>query len=280
MAWAYEGVQCYVAKKKITNHKPLYRSWNGSDHFYTTSKKEYDGLPKKYKREGIACYVASKKLADHTALYRLYRGKGDDHFYTTSVAERIRAVNVHKYNLEGTIGYVAKAKDAKHVPLYRAYNPKISDHFYTTNVKEIDNNGPSLSSNQLKTKVRAQLKGYMKGCRIYTADNRYFCPTEKVAKELIDAAKVDQKTYIKEIFDCDDFAHLLKSEFIMDCYDSGRRSMPYAMGIVWGNKPPHAMNVIVLGDGKKFHVRIIEPQSGKIYKANAKKLKEMYLMVF
>ena len=279
MAWAYEGVQCYVSKKKTTNHIPLYRSWNGKDHFYTTSKGEYNGLPRKYKREGIACYIAKSRISGHIPLYRLYKGRIDDHFYTTSYSEKNKAVRVHGYKYEGVAGYVSSTKTANHTEFFRAWNPSIGDHFYTTKVKEIDDNGPSLTSSKLKTVLRNQLKKYTKRVRIYTADAKYFCPTQKVAQEIINEAKVHQRTYIKEISDCDDFAHLLKSAFIEDVYDSGRRSMPYAFGIVWGSKPAHAMNVIVVSGGNDYTVRLIEPQTGKIYKPGDKKLKEIYLII-
>lgn len=114
---------------------------------------------------------------------------------------------------------------------------------------------------------------------IYLADAEYFCPTQKVAQEIIKASKVDQRSYIMEIHDCDDFAHLLKSAFIEDAYDNGRRSMPYALGIVWGSKPAHAMNVIVVSGGADFTVRLIEPQNGKLYKPQHKKLDRIYLMI-
>ncbi|KPK89479.1 MAG: hypothetical protein AMJ94_12040 [Deltaproteobacteria bacterium SM23_61] len=279
MSWAYEGVQCYVAAKALANHHPLYRSWNGSDHFYTSSKAEYDGLPNKYKREGIACYVATTKIPGHTELYRLYKGKIDDHFYTTSSSEKNKAVSSYGYKYEGVVGYVATSPSVDHSEFYRAWNPVIGDHFYTRNVKEIDDNGPTRTANQLKTVLKNQLGSYYKSVKQFYADGRYFCPTEAVAKEIIKAAKVDQKRYISSVFDCDDFAHLLKSAFIEDAYDSGRRSMPYAMGIIWGSKPAHAMNFIVLGDGKNFTVRIIEPQTGKLHKPAEKKLQEIYLLI-
>jgi len=280
MAWAYEGIQCYVATKKTTNHTPLYRSWNGKDHFYTANKSEYNGLPKKYKREGIACYIAKKKIAGHVPLYRLYKGKKvDDHFYTTSAPERDRAVKFHSYKYEGVAGYVTQTEDNVHKAFYRAWNPKIGDHFYTTKIKEIDDNGPSLSASKLKSVLRKQLKKYTNMVRIYAADAKYFCPTEQVAKDIIKASKVAQRRYIREIHDCDDFAHLLKSAFIEDAYDGGRRSMPYAFGILWGSKPAHAMNFIVTSGGSDFTVRLIEPQNGKLYYPKHGMLAKIYLII-
>jgi hypothetical protein len=55
--------------------------------------------------------------------------------------------------------------------------------------------------------------------------------------------------------------------------------MPYAMGIAWGSKPAHAMNVIVVSDGRKYKVKLVEPQNGKLYAPSAKKLAEIYLII-
>lgn len=82
--WAYEGIQCYVAIQQITNHVALYRAFNGSDHFYTVNKAEYDGLNQTWQREGIACYIASTQLPSHVPLYRLNHVGKSDHFFTTS----------------------------------------------------------------------------------------------------------------------------------------------------------------------------------------------------
>lgn len=279
MSWAYEGVECYVSLNQEGNHVPLYRAWNQGDHFYTTSKEEYDGLAGNYQREGISCYVSTVKGHGHVPLYRLYSSKADDHFYCISAAERDEAVSKHGYALEGIVGYVLRREGMGHVPFYRAWNPEIGDHFYTTNVREIDDNGPSLTPGNLREIIQTQLKGHLGNVQMFFADGRYFCPTERVSSDIIHSSHVDQRRYIAEIHDCDDFAHLLKSAFIEDAYDGGRRSMPYALGIVWGSKPAHAMNMLVLGDGKDFHVQIVEPQTGTIHQPSEDKLNEIYLIV-
>jgi len=153
--WAYEGIQCYVATNPFVDslvmlpldgvsvpvpvgkHEPLYRAWNGKDHFYTMSKTEYDGLPSQYSREGVACYILNKQLIEHLPLYRLYKGSIDDHFYTTSDDEKNSAISTG-YTDEGTVGYVRVNPSPRHVPLYRVYYPGIGDHFYTTSMAEIE----------------------------------------------------------------------------------------------------------------------------------------------
>ncbi len=280
MSWAFEGIECYVSRGPKQDHAPLYRAWNGSDHFYTMSKPEYNGLPASYQREGIACHLATARITGHAPLYRLYRGANDDHFYCISPAERDNAVNRYGYQYEGIAGYVMPTQSLDHVPFYRAYNPEIGDHFYTINVAEIDNNGPTLSDAQLRRVLNDQLGSYFdSGKKIYLADSSYFCPTEKVAQEIINDSKVDQRRYISEIFDCDDFAHLLKAAFIEDAYVGGRRTKPYAMGIIWGSKPAHAMNFLVISDGASFTVKVVEPQNGKMFNPSARKLDEIYLAI-
>lgn len=279
MSWAYEGIEGYVLNVFKSNYAPLYRAWNGSDHFYTSSKNEYDSLPKTYKQEGIACYIATSQLSGHVPFYRLYSGTADDHFYCISTIEKDNAVKYLGYTYEGIVGYVIPQEVSGYVPLFRAWNPEIGDHFYTTDVSEIDKNGPTKSKGDLKTLLESQLSGYLKDVKMFFADANYFCPTESVAKQIINASKVAQQRYIAEVHDCDDFAFLLKSAFIEDAYDSGRRTMPYAFGIIWGSNPAHAMNIIIIGDGSNYITKIVEPQTGAIYSPSDDKLKEIYFLL-
>jgi hypothetical protein len=142
-SWHAEGIACYVHQSQAPNHIPVFRAWNGSDHFYTTSHDEFDGLPAQYIREGIAFYVADDQtVPNHIPLFRLYSPGSDDHFYTTSESERDDAQNSGYYS-ERLLGYVVSETQSPipegHVPLYRAWNPSIGDHFYTTNLEEYEN---------------------------------------------------------------------------------------------------------------------------------------------
>jgi len=298
MSWAYEGVECYVRTTPESDVVPLYRAWNGSDHFYTSNEAEYNGLPNKFTKEGIACYVAIRQDPGLTPLFRLYKSSIDDHFYCISPDERDMAVSSQQYQYEGIIGYVTPTQngtftelyrplhpssgDSQHITtaLYRAWNPKIGDHLYTTSVAEIDNNGPSLSTDAFKSLLEDKLGDYLQRENLYFADAAYFCPTQKVAQSIIDASQVNQRQYIAEVNDCDDFAHLLKSAFILDAYGSGRRSMPYALGPIWGRNPHHAMDALVIGDGNDFFVKIVEPQLATIFEISDKRLDEIFLGVF
>lgn len=119
-------------------HVPLFRAFNGKDHFYTANKSEYDGLPAKYQREGIACYVAGSPDETHQPLYRFYNSAKDDHIYTASEAERSSLASSKAWKSEGIACYVRTEPAEEHVPLYRSYNSSIVDHFMTTSWEEVE----------------------------------------------------------------------------------------------------------------------------------------------
>ncbi|KAL5502419.1 hypothetical protein EMCRGX_G009189 [Ephydatia muelleri] len=88
-----EGVQCIVSTEPGPGLKPLYRYWNGKEHFYTTNAKEIatgqlcQAVTGNYgyKSEGIAAYCyATRRLNTVPPLHRYYNGV---HFYTTNENE-------------------------------------------------------------------------------------------------------------------------------------------------------------------------------------------------
>jgi len=81
---------------------PFYRCLLSSGfHFYTRSAT-CEGAPGSV-REGVLGYIATSATCGSTPLYRLVRG--DDHFYTTSAAERDSAI-AGGYVSEGVAGHV------------------------------------------------------------------------------------------------------------------------------------------------------------------------------
>lgn len=281
--WAYEGIACYVWTSADSGRKPLYRAWNGSDHFYTTSVDEYRGLSSSYIKEGIACYVESSSgTAGLTSLFRFYNHSADDHLYTTSLHEFTALVRHPAWNFEGSIGYVGKVSDSTSLPLYRAYNHGLADHFYTTSDIELDRAAPILSGAQIEGLMRYFLQGYLTpGANFHIADGSYFVPRLDAVVQLMATSLLDGRTWTSQVFDCDDFAHLLKGVFIEDQYTSRRhRTLPYAFGIVWGNTPAHAMNFAIAVEKGKYKVYIIEPQNDGIYDPSAGKLSDIYYVQF
>jgi hypothetical protein len=116
-----EGIACYVYGAQVAGTIPLYRL-SKSDHFYTTSVSERDGAMSKYgyTDEGIACYVYGAQAAGLTPLYRLSKSDGDqnDHFYTTSVAERDGAIGIG-YKDEDIACYVYAMQPPATIPVDR-----------------------------------------------------------------------------------------------------------------------------------------------------------------
>lgn len=146
---------------------------------------------------------------------------------------------------------------------------------------EIEAVAPKIGRNKLEELLKNKLNDYLETrYNIYLADSKYHPPQEFIAQQIINAAKVYQETWISEKFDCDDFAHLLKSAFIRDAYTNGGRKLPYAFGIIWGHKPEHALNFVVTSDGsEQYKVRIIEPQTGVLYTPAQKKIDDIYLII-
>ena len=117
----------------------VYRLFNRrtSEHLYTTSRSEYEGLPRKTHGDWMwegAAWVAPKKSS--TPVYRLYNGGLGDHHYTTSKGER-DALTRKGWRYEGIAFY---SDDSKRVPLYRVYNGRLKagQHHYTTSKGERD----------------------------------------------------------------------------------------------------------------------------------------------
>jgi Repeat of unknown function (DUF5648) len=114
---------------------PLYRLYNGRDHFYTTSATEAGSSG--YGAEGVAGQVYPTRRAGTVPFYRLYNAGNGDHLYTTAVPE-ISTASASGYRLEREEGYVFASPRAGCVPLFRLYNAGNGDHFYTTNPTERD----------------------------------------------------------------------------------------------------------------------------------------------
>jgi hypothetical protein len=289
MAWAYEGDEHYVPLRRKRHHRPIWRLWKEPHHAYATTRAERDALEAEGYEfhvdeldKGVAAYVADVQLPGYTALYRLRHRARQDTIFTRSLDEMWR-LTAAGWEDGGVVGYVSLTKARGYAPLYRAYDPEHQDHLYSPSVKVIDEFGPWLDSDQLRARLRADLTGLFSSGgtkQIYTADDYYYCASRSVAKGAITRSGITEHEYVAEIQDCDDFAHLLKGAFINDTYDSGSRSMPFAMGIIWGYKPVHhAMNVIVLSDGENQEVKIIEPQNGTFHTPSPNVLRDIYLIV-
>ena len=124
--------------------------------------------------------------------------------------------------------------------------------------------GIYLLSKHVEKIIKQQLKNHLQSnCSIYLADKKYFCPKLRDVKTIINTTNVDQRIWIQERFDCDDFAFLLKAEFVKDAYRQGDRRAAHCFGIVWGSLPGlHAINWVINNDLK---LRFVEPQNDSVY---------------
>ena len=154
-----DGIAAYVLPQPAHGTVPLYRLRGearnakhqpvSTKHFYTTDKGEADKAVGQggWKSEGVVGHVAppDRGIPGTVPLYRLYKpptimtsGKAghfdtgsDDHFYTTSQAEKDRALYQGGYKSEGVACYVwpgpaSIAKNAPAAPLPDLTVPKVS----------------------------------------------------------------------------------------------------------------------------------------------------------
>jgi hypothetical protein len=95
--WVFKGVACKLLVHRDALSVPLYRYWNGRDHFYTTNSREQGS----YTYEGVTGYCYPSHVAGTVPLYRYYQPAVVDHFYT-----RNTNYNGHGYVYEGVACYV------------------------------------------------------------------------------------------------------------------------------------------------------------------------------
>lgn len=294
----FDGILCFVPETAAKTFLSLYLISDGKRHFYTTDRNEFGRLPKRYTKD-ICCYISAKRRKSLIPLFRLSKpgseGYGnrnrkltDCHILTTRVRERKNYIEGKGFQDDGIIGYVRKTRKLGYIPLYRALRKDNDSYFYTTEVNKIDDLTAPITDRQAEKILRTGLKRHQYRARIYMADSRYFCPSLDSARKVVRESKVSRRRYVYEKYDCDDFALLLKGEFILDAYKDGNRRYPHASGIVWGNLPAHAMNVAIIDRWKgevsgrvkdRYAVYIIEPQNGYFYRPEDGKLDEVCLIV-
>ncbi|MBT1180218.1 InlB B-repeat-containing protein [Bifidobacterium vespertilionis] len=161
----YEAAEKLLVKSDVTvkptpaQKIPVYRLYNpglpqAAQHFYTTSKTEYDNLVAAHgwKGEGVAWYTTDATTG--TPVYRLYSRFSSAHFYTTDKAEYEKAI-ANGWTDEKVAWYVADDADTD---VYRLYNEASGEHLYTVNAEEKDN----LVANAGWTYEKVEYKVYAK----------------------------------------------------------------------------------------------------------------------
>ncbi|MEM3061922.1 MAG: lectin MOA-related protein [Nitrososphaerota archaeon] len=105
---------------------------------------------------------------------------------------------------------------------------------------------------------------------IFVADRNYSLLFEEDMKKFLKKNTTDAHKYIKEGFDCDDFADVLKGRE-REWFALGKYNYGSAFGTVWGDirlpeKPDqprgHAVNFYV---NEKKELWLIEPQNDKLF---------------
>ena len=121
-----------------------------------------------------------------------------------------------------------------------------------------------ISAADLRTLISRQLGEKLeRNFGLYLADGEYYCTPVADAKEIITNSALDRQTWVRQRFDCDDFAHVLKAHFAQAAYSDGKRRAAHCFGVVWGMLPgPHAINWMVNDDMK---LRFIEPQTDAVF---------------
>ena len=115
------GTECKLYPTRVPGSRPLYRYFDGKNHFYTQNAEEIGTIvpgvigKSKYKSEGIAGYCFPEEHKGTVPFYRYYRYRGQaDHYYTVDVADIGTIIpgttGHHGYKYEGIACWVVPAQ--------------------------------------------------------------------------------------------------------------------------------------------------------------------------
>ncbi len=116
------AVEKYIADRQIEVMDigvPMYRYFNGKDHYYDTQKAANIG---DWKYEGVTFYVYPSRVAGTTPLRRYFNGT--DHYYEAN--ETMSSISGFRH--EAIVGYVSTKRLPGMLPVHRYWNKK--DHYY------------------------------------------------------------------------------------------------------------------------------------------------------
>lgn len=110
-----EGIQCYVFKDPEHNTIPIFRYYNGQEHFYTSAAAELSNPRSGFWFEEVQFYAYPTQVEGTVPLYRANGPNG--HLYTTDINEINRPRSgVH---LENIMCYVFPTQVEGTTALYR-----------------------------------------------------------------------------------------------------------------------------------------------------------------
>ena len=109
------------------------------------------------------------------------------------------------------------------------------------------------------------------GMQIKSLDSKYFLCNEKDMRSVIKWDWTDNKKYVKDKYDCDNFAFSFKARV-------DRQFGLNNVGLVMDYSAGHAYNIIVFNDGT---VKLFEPQSDRFPRMGTKmyKFKEGLILI-
>jgi len=121
-----------------------------------------------------------------------------------------------------------------------------------------------LSRDELETLIQTTLDGKLtEHFKLHMSDQKYYLPSIEDSKKLIEESKVSEYQWYDEVFDCDDFAIMLKAHFCKDAYRHQKRRHSHCLGIAWGMIPrSHALNWMINDD---YKLRFVDPMYGEIF---------------
>ena len=108
------------------------------------------------------------------------------------------------------------------------------------------------------------------------ADARYFLPSRTELDYLLGHTHIPEGGAVKEVFDCDDFAFLLKGTIAHSFRQrlfrpNGGANAGLCFGVAWGrfSSPPangenHALNWCLIRSGSESELLFVEPQGKRI----------------
>lgn len=121
-----------------------------------------------------------------------------------------------------------------------------------------------ISREELEEIVNNTLDGKLtEHFRLHISDQEYYLPSIGETQRLLYESKIIEYQWYDEVFDCDDFAVMLKAHFCKDGYKHRKRHHSHCLGIVWGMVPrAHALNWVINDDKQ---LRFVDPMYGDIY---------------
>ncbi len=135
-----------------------------------------------------------------------------------------------------------------------------------------------LNRKALEEQIQDELKQVLsRNFRLHISDDTYYLPSIEEAQRLMDECKASTDfEWCDEVFDCDDFAVILKAHFCRDAYKNRKRRHSHCFGIVWGMIPrPHALNWMINDDMK---LRFIDPMYDEIYSPD-EAVRQIWMMI-